>query len=232
MILIEFSLPVAIYGLFNIDHIPKRTEVIVWEQFVTFRTTCHKELFKTGTEGNQAKNAFDDYLACLVYDSTFGVVPYGKFLPFQSYHIVFDCCPFLASTTTLQLVSINYFYCFSFSSFSLFILILSSLNKNSHRPILILSCSFGRSRSRREARRLGKRSPTTFIHPLESARKKRHLFGSVGLLGMAEIRARANVHWIFVMLKHFSFSSISRRKRKDLIVGDRLNNRVQDRHFL
>lgn len=156
---------------------------------LVIRNSSRLELKET-----KQKDEFDDYLACLVYASTLGVFPYGKLLPFQSYHIVFDCCPFLASTTALQLVSIDYFYCFSFSSFSLFILILSSLNKNSHRPILILSCSFGRSRSRREARRLGKRSPTTFIHSLESARKKRHLFGSVGLLGMAEIRARANVH--------------------------------------
>jgi len=76
VILIDFSFPAAIYGLFNIAHILNRTEVTVREQFGTFRTTCLTELFKTGTsEGNQAKNEFGDYLACLLYDSTLGVFP-------------------------------------------------------------------------------------------------------------------------------------------------------------
>ena len=40
--------------------------------------TCHTELFKTGTEGGQAKNEFNDHLACLLYDSSIGVFADGK----------------------------------------------------------------------------------------------------------------------------------------------------------
>ena len=45
--------------------------------------TCHTELLKTGTEGGQAKNEFNDHLACLLYDSSIGVFAVGKLLAVQ-----------------------------------------------------------------------------------------------------------------------------------------------------